>query len=65
MKGIYSTAEVAKALNIGQRTLLRWLYAKEIPEPEMIQVGHDRRAWTDEDVENLRRYKEKYYAKRR
>jgi len=65
MKGIYSTAEVAKELNIAQQTLLRWLYAKEIPEPEKIQVGHDRRIWTEEDVENLKRYKELHYAKRR
>lgn len=65
MKGIYSTAQVAKELNIAQQTLLRWLHAGEVPEPEHLEVGHDRRAWTEEDLQNLKIYKERFYAKRR
>lgn len=64
MDGIYSTAQVAREVGVSQLTLLRWLYAGEIPEPQKIRVGHDKRAWTQKDVETVKRYKEKNYRKR-
>ena len=61
--GYYSTAEAAKLAGVHKNTLLRWLYAKEVPEPKLT-IGKDTRIWTDEDVENLKRYKEANYRKR-
>lgn len=62
-KGYYSTAEVAKLVGVHKNTLLRWLYAKEIPEPQMA-IGKETRVWTEEELEKVKRYKEKHYQKR-
>jgi DNA-binding transcriptional MerR regulator len=64
MKDIYSTAQVAREAGVNKRTLLRWLYAGEIPEPQKIEVGHDNRVWTESDLNRVKRYKEHNYRKR-
>lgn len=65
MDTMYSTAEVAKALGVNKRTLLRWLYAGEIPEPERKMGANDSRIWTEEELDNARRYRDQFYRKRR
>lgn len=62
-KGYYSTAEVARLAGVHKNTLLRWLYAGEVPEPKQT-IGKDTRVWSDEELENVKRYKEKNYQKR-
>lgn len=64
MKKIYSTAEVAEVAGVNQRTLLRWLEAGTIPEPEKIVVGHDRRVWTQRELDRVKDHKERTYRKR-
>ncbi len=55
----FSTAtQVAKKLKIGHQTLLRWLFAKKVAEPERLKLGGAvLRLWTDDDVERVKRYK--------
>ena len=54
----YTTHEAAKAIRVSYLTLLRWLYAKKITEPErMIYGGQSLRLWTKADIERARKYK--------
>jgi len=64
METMYSTAEVAKAIGVNKRTLLRWLYAREIPEPEMRMGGGQSRIWTQSELDFVKAYKEANYRKR-
>jgi predicted site-specific integrase-resolvase len=65
MNKLYSTAQIAKEVRVNKRTLLRWLYAGEIPEPQRMAGGlHDSRVWTEEELELVKAYKEKNYRKR-
>jgi len=62
----YSTAEVAKAVGIDKKTLLRWLWAHKLREPRRrTNGGQDVRLWNDEDVERVRRYKQANYCRGR
>jgi predicted site-specific integrase-resolvase len=62
----YSTIQVARMAGIGRMTLLRWLKAGKIPEPQRIQsAGIDARVWADRDVERLYKYKQENYRKGR
>lgn len=45
--------EVADVLGITKRTLMNWLRAQKIPEPERNQANRYRR-WTPQDVERIR-----------
>jgi len=45
--------EVADVLGITKRTLMNWLRAKKIEEPERNQANRYRR-WTAQDVERIR-----------
>ena len=45
--------EVADVLGVTKRTLMNWLRARKIPEPERNQVNRYRR-WTAQDVERIR-----------
>jgi hypothetical protein len=43
----YTTKEVAQAIGVGHQTLLGWLYAKKLAEPErLILRGQSLRLWT-------------------
>lgn len=65
MKQTYSTAQVAKALGVSKRTLLRWLYAGKIPEPKMQTFGGvESRVWTDSDLSRAKEYKTRSFGKR-
>ncbi len=62
----YSTAQVAKLVGIHKQTLLRWLWAGKIPEPEHHQGGgQDVRIWTYGDLRRVREYKFVSYRKGR
>jgi hypothetical protein len=58
MKKFYTTKQVAKKIGVGYQTLLRWLYAKDVPEPERIVLGGASvRLWTEGDLKKARKYK--------
>ena len=60
----YSTAAVARMVGIHKVTLQRWMLAGKIREPRRVKNGGiNVRIWTDQDVERVRRYKEKFYWK--
>jgi predicted site-specific integrase-resolvase len=62
----YSTKQVVRIVGIGRMTLLRWLRAGKVPEPQRISGGGvNARVWGARDVELVRRYKEKFYRKGR
>jgi len=63
---IYSTSQVAEAAGVNKSTLLRWLYAKEIPEPEnnLKISGISHRLWSQEEADFVKAYKEQNYRKR-
>jgi hypothetical protein len=62
----YSTKQVAKKIGVGHQTLLRWLYAKQLAEPErMLYGGQNLRIWTMDDIQRARNYKVKGAAERR
>ncbi len=58
MKRYFTTKQVAKAVGISYLTLLRWIYAKDVAEPEWIILGGMKlRLWTKDDIRRVRRYK--------
>ena len=62
----YTTKEVAKTIGVSYLTLLRWLYAKKLAEPErMMYNGQNLRLWTKADIERARRYKKEGLRERR
>ena len=63
----YTTKEVATAIGVGYQTLLRWLYAGKLDEPERMILGGAsiRRRWTKDDIKRARQYKVKGYDSRR
>ena len=66
MKKFYTTKQVAKKIGVGYQTILRWLYAKKLSEPErMIIGGATVRLWTEADVQRARKYKVEGSASRR
>jgi excisionase family DNA binding protein len=61
-----STLDVARQVGISRATLERWIASGNIPAPKMIKFGRDEfRNWTGEDVERVRKYKQKNYRKGR
>jgi hypothetical protein len=66
MKKYYTTKQVAEKIGAGHQTLLRWLYAKKLAEPERIIFGgQNLRLWTKDDLQRARTYKVKGAAERR
>jgi hypothetical protein len=54
----YTTQEAASAVGVSYLTLLRWLYAKKLDEPErMMYGGQNLRLWTKADIARARKYK--------
>ena len=65
MKPSYSTAEVAKAIEVSKKTLLRWLYAGKLAEPKSeVFAGVSSRIWTAADLARAKQFKEQKYRKR-
>jgi excisionase family DNA binding protein len=51
----YSTRQAAKKLGIGMTTLTRYIADGKIPAPEATIIGrYEVRAWSDEDIEQVR-----------
>ena len=66
MKEVYSTAEVARMIDVDKSTLLRWLYAGKIPEPKHQTFGGvDSRVWSSSDLERAKAYREHGFRKRK
>ena len=56
----YSTAQAAKLAGVSKNTLLRWLYAGRLAEPQRTQVGGIIwRVWSRDDVDRARHLKAK------
>jgi hypothetical protein len=52
----YSTGEAAKKLGLSLITLKRYIAAKKVPAPPVVQVGGMRvRPWSDKDIERVRK----------
>lgn len=74
----YSTRQAAQQLGISFPTLNRYIGAKKIPVPSVMELGTARvRLWTDQDIDRVReilpkiangrktRYKKKQMAKKK
>ncbi len=65
MKRYFTTRQVAKKVGIGLQTLLRWIYGKDVAEPEWIMLGGMKlRLWTQDDIKRVRRFKREGMAER-
>jgi hypothetical protein len=65
MKVVYSTSQVATAINVGKNTLLRWLYSGKLREPRKEMFGGVvSRVWSQTDLDRARAYREEHYRKR-
>jgi len=52
----YSTRSAAKELGIAFMSLMRYIKAKKIPAPPSVKVGGSMvRAWTKEEIEQVRK----------
>jgi predicted DNA-binding transcriptional regulator AlpA len=61
----YSTAQVAKKLDIGRDTLHRWMNER-LKAPKLRRVGNVRvRIWTEEDLKRAKAYSEARYRKKK
>ena len=59
-----STSQFVRVLKIGRATLHRWIADGKISPPRKSKVGGVTvRLWMKQDVERVRRYKEKFYRK--
>lgn len=64
MKPTYSTAEVAKEIEVSKNTLLRWLQTGQLAEPKRQTFGGvESRVWSEADVRRAREFREKRYRK--
>jgi predicted site-specific integrase-resolvase len=65
MKTSYSTAEVAKLIEVDKSTLLRWLYAGKLQEPKHETFGGvESRVWSEADLAKAKAFREQRYRKR-
>jgi hypothetical protein len=61
----YSTLEVARAINVGKSTLLRWLWSGKLAEPTQKTVaGLMIRVWSEKDLARAKKHREERYRKR-
>jgi hypothetical protein len=59
-----STQQVADEIGIAKRTLLRWIYARKLPEVRRQQIGGiEVRLWNRADLQRARRFKQANYRK--
>ena len=53
---LYSTNEAAKRLGIGLKTLARYIEDKKVPAPKFLKAGKSTfQAWTEEEIEHVRK----------
>jgi len=58
-KFTYRSQEVADIVGVTKKTLLNWLKAKKIPEPERNEINNYR-IWTAEDIALIQSLKGKF-----
>jgi predicted DNA-binding transcriptional regulator AlpA len=52
---LYSTTQAAKRLGIAPKSLSRYIAAKKVPAPKMLESGKiTHHVWTEDEVERLR-----------
>jgi len=52
----FTTQQAAKKLGIGLSTLIRYIVEKNVPAPKSTTIGRrEVRAWTEEDIEKVRK----------
>jgi excisionase family DNA binding protein len=64
MSTSYSTAEVAKAIGVSKKTLLRWLWDGKLAEPKQTMGRVDARVWSAADLQRAKTFREQRYRKR-
>lgn len=53
---VLSTTQAARKLGIDPMTLSRYIRAKKVPAPKILEVGNSSlHAWTEEEIENVRK----------
>jgi excisionase family DNA binding protein len=58
----YSTVQVARLLNLTSATLHRWIREKKIKAPPVQALGGVQvRLWTEEELDEARKYKADHY----
>ena len=63
---VYSTSQAARKVGISRVTLERWISTGKVKAPTALRHAPLRvRLWTEQDVERLRKSKEKFYKKGR
>jgi predicted DNA-binding transcriptional regulator AlpA len=52
---MFSTRQAAKKLGLDAKTLSRYIAAKKVPAPKILNVGSaSLHGWTEEDIERVR-----------
>jgi predicted DNA-binding transcriptional regulator AlpA len=52
----FTNVQAAKMLGISAMSLGRYIKAKKVPAPQMLEVGDTRlHAWTEKEIENVRK----------
>jgi predicted DNA-binding transcriptional regulator AlpA len=52
----FTNVQAAKMLGISAMSLGRYIKAKKVPAPQMLEVGDTRlHAWTEEEIERVRK----------
>lgn len=64
-RGFYTTREVAEAAGITRATLQKWIATKQVEAPTLPAPGLGVRQWTDEQLRQVKAYKERVYRKGR
>ena len=66
MRRTYITQQVADAIGVSKRTLLRWLYGGKLEEPRRIRFdGQSYRIWSERGLQAARKHKMRFYMKGR
>ena len=62
----YSTGQVASIIGVAKKTLLRWMAAGELPEPNTIKLGEiGYRIWSEDDLQRAKQFRESSYRQKR
>jgi predicted site-specific integrase-resolvase len=64
MAQMYSTAQVATAIGVSKKTLLRWLWSGKVTEPKQTVGTMASRVWTAAELNRAKLYREQNYRKR-
>ena len=66
MPRTYTTQQVADAIGVSKKSVLRWLRAGKIREPRRFRFdGPSYRIWSERDLQAALNYKQHFYRKGR